>query len=371
MRCLTAGVSAALRPTPSSEVWVGDCAALLSHIPAGSVDLLFADPPYNLQLNGDLFRPNQTRVDGVDAAWDQFCDLTAYDAFTRAWLEPARRALKPNGTLWVIGSYHNIFRVGAAVQDLGFWILNDVVWIKTNPMPNFRGRRLTNAHETLIWAVADRRRTDYTFNYRSLKTFNDDLQLRSDWIFPVCGGPERMRGPDGAKLHPTQKPQGLLTRILLGASKPGDLVVDPFLGSGTTGAIAARLGRRFIGIEHDETYAALASERIAAVEPLADTELAQDGFQPKPPKIPFGFLLEAGLVQPGDTLVAGEHRADVRIDGSIRSGPHEGSIHRVGAAVRDTQSCNGWTFWALERDGEPVPLDDLRAAVRAGLATAG
>jgi len=359
-----AGAQHALRPPPlRHDILVGDAMERLAELEPGSVDVAFADPPYNLQLDGDLLRPNQTKVDGVDDAWDRFASFAEYDAFTREWLGLVRRALKPNGTLWVIGSYHNIYRVGTAVQDTGYWILNDVVWVKTNPMPNFRGRRFTNAHETLIWAVADRSRTDYVFNYKSMKAFNDDLQHRSDWTLPICGGPERLRDPSGAKLHPTQKPEGLLNRVLLASTRPGDVVLDPFFGTGTTGAVARRLGRGFVGIERDPAYARIAADRIAAVVP--HEELDQVGFE-RPRRIPFGALVEAGLVRVGDELVGGSGvRAKVRVDGSIRAGVHEGSIHKVGAAVRNLSACNGWTFWHVRRPcGDLVPLDALREEMR-------
>jgi modification methylase len=361
---------AALRPTrPRQEILVGDALDRLAELAPGSVDVAFADPPYNLQLEGDLYRPNQSKVDGVDDPWDRFDDFSAYDAFTRRWLALVRRALKPNGTLWVIGTYHNIFRVGAAVQDTGFWILNDVVWVKTNPMPNFRGRRFTNAHETLIWAVADRRRTDYVFNYKSLKVFNDDLQHRSDWTLPICSGAERLRDGDGAKAHPTQKPEALVNRVLLASTRPGDVVLDPFFGTGTTGAVARRLGRGFVGIERDAAYAALAQARIAAVTP--HRELGQMGSEGRPKRIPFGLLVESGRVKVGEELVGGRGgvRASVRVDGSIRAGEHEGSIHKVGAAVRNLSACNGWTFWHVRAaDGTLVPLDRLREELRREMA---
>ncbi|MEM9223975.1 MAG: DNA methyltransferase [Pseudomonadota bacterium] len=369
-----AGAATPLRRTPpkrtlTESIWCGNSLELLADIAPGSVDVAFADPPYNLQIDDDLLRPNQTKVDGVDAQWDRFSSFGAYDRFTRSWLNLVRRALKPNGTLWVIGSYHNIFRVGAALQDEGYWILNDVVWVKTNPMPNFRGRRFTNAHETLIWAVADKKRTDYTFNYKSMKSFNDDLQHRSDWTLPLCVGPERLRDETGAKLHPTQKPEALLNRILLASSRPGDLVLDPFLGSGTTGAVAKRLGRRFIGLEQDPAYVALAQQRINDVMTVEDPE--QDGFAPRPTRIPFGLLVEAGHVRAGQKLFGnpGQAVAKVRVDGSIRSGDHEGSIHKVGAAVRNAAACNGWTFWHVRQSGGAlVPIDTLREAMRRDLA---
>jgi modification methylase len=362
-----AGAPEALRPSPlRADILVGDAVEQLAGLTPGSVDVAFADPPYNLQLDGALHRPNQTRVDGVDDAWDQFASFAEYDRFTREWLSLVRRALKPNGTLWVIGSYHNIFRVGTAVQDVGYWILNDVVWVKTNPMPNFRGRRFTNAHETLIWAVADRARSDYVFNYKSMKVFNDDLQHRSDWTIPLCVGQERLRDEGGGKLHPTQKPEALLHRILLASTRPGDVVLDPFFGTGTTGAVAKRLGRGFVGIEKDLHYAEAAEARIAAVEPVED--LAQTGLE-RPKRIPFGALVEAGFVRVGDELVGGRTgvTAKVRVDGSIRAGDHEGSIHKVGAAVRNLSACNGWTFWQVRRPcGDLVPLDDLRQEMRRG-----
>src|SRR6059036_1286352 len=259
---------------PSTRVVVGDCVAEMSKLPAGAVDLVFADPPYNLQLKGDLKRPDESHVDAVNNDWDKFSSFAAYDDFTRAWLLACRRVMKPSATLWVIGSYHNIFRVGAIMQDLGFWILNDVVWRKSNPMPNFRGRRFTNAHETLIWAAREQNAKGYTFNYEALKAGNEDVQVRSDWTLALCTGEERLKGENGKKLHPTQKPEALLARVILASSRPDDLVLDPFCGTGTTGAVARRLGRRFIGIEREETYAQAAEQRIAAVEPLAEASLA-------------------------------------------------------------------------------------------------
>src|SRR5438067_8711572 len=262
------------QPGDSSRILIGDCIAEMAALPAASVDLVFADPPYNLQLQGALKRPDESRVDAVDASWDTFSSFAAYDDFTRAWLIACRRVMKPSATLWVIGSYHNIFRVGTVLQDLGFWILNDVVWRKSNPMPNFRGRRFTNAHETLIWAARDPGGKGYTFNYEALKAGNDDVQMRSDWTIALCTGEERLKTNDGKKLHPTQKPEALLARVILAATRPGDLVLDPFCGTGTTGAVARRLRRRFIGFEREGTYAQAAEQRIAAVEPLAEASLA-------------------------------------------------------------------------------------------------
>jgi modification methylase len=347
------------------QIVQGDCLAALALLPAASVDLVFADPPYNLQLSGELHRPDNSRVDGVEEDWDKFVDFAAYDRFTRDWLAECRRVLKPAGALWVIGSYHNIFRIGAAVQDLGFWILNDVVWRKANPMPNFRGRRFTNAHETLLWC-AHGRAARYTFNYEAMKALNDELQMRSDWLIPLCGGPERLRDGDGRKAHPTQKPEALLHRVLLASTRPGEVVLDPFFGTGTTGAVARRLGRRFIGIERDPAYVALARRRIAAVRPVAAEIVALDSKRDAP-RIPFGNLVERGLLQPGEVLVDASRRfaARVRADGSVISAEHRGSIHSVGAQVQGAPACNGWAFWHFERHGQLLPIDELRRQLRA------
>ncbi len=347
-------------------ILVGDCVAELSKLPEKSVDLVFADPPYNLQLDGDLHRPDNSRVDGVDAAWDKFASFDSYDDFCRAWLLACRRVMRPRATLWVIGSYHNIFRLGAIMQDLGFWILNDVIWRKSNPMPNFRGKRFTNAHETLIWAARDADMTGYTFNYEAMKAFNDGVQMRSDWTLPLCTGAERLKDAEGAKAHPTQKPEALLARVLLASSKPGDVVVDPFLGTGTTGAVAKKLGRRFIGIERDPDYADLAAARIAAAEPMAGDLLRVAEGKRAQPRVPFGALIERGLIAPGDTLIDRKERfrAVVRVDGSLEAGPHSGSIHRVGAAVQGLEACNGWTFWHTARDGRIEPIDAMRDLIR-------
>ena len=355
---------------PLDVILEGDCISALEKAPAKSVDLVFADPPYNLQLSGELHRPNQSRVDGVDEDWDRFADFAAYDAFTRAWLLAVKRVLKPNGTLWVIGSYHNIFRVGAVLQDLGFWILNDIVWRKTNPMPNFRGRRFANAHETLIWASPSAEAKGYTFNYDALKAFNDDLQMRSDWVLPICTGEERLKDEAGAKIHPTQKPEALLYRVLLGTTKPGDIVLDPFFGTGTTGAVAKKLGRHFIGVERDRDYIAAARKRIEAVVPTGAVALKVVEGKRAEPRIPFGSLLEAGLIAAGDALTdaKGRRRAIVRADGSLEceagGRKHAGSIHRVGAAVQGLDACNGWTFWHAERGGLLQPIDALRDELR-------
>jgi modification methylase len=367
-----------LSPSVESAVWLdtilkGDCVATLNRLPDHSVDVIFADPPYNLQLEGDLHRPDQSKVDAVDDEWDQFESFQAYDAFTRAWLLAARRVLKPNGTIWVIGSYHNIFRVGAIMQDLGFWILNDVVWRKTNPMPNFRGRRFQNAHETMIWASRDPKAKGYTFNYDAMKAANDDIQMRSDWLFPICTGHERLKDENGNKVHPTQKPEALLARIMLSSTKPGDVVLDPFFGSGTTGAVAKRLGRHFVGIERDQTYIDAAQERIDRVKPLADMDLSVLTGKRAEPRVAFVSLIDSGLIKPGAVLhdVKRRWQARVRADGTVAVGDVSGSIHKVGAVVQGLDACNGWTFWHYERSGGLNQIDELRRIARLGMDRAG
>ena len=349
----------------SGKILIGDCIGELKMLASASVDLVFADPPYNLQLAGDLLRPNNTKVDGVDDAWDKFHDFAAYDSFCRAWLSECRRVLKPDGAIWVIGSYHNIFRIGTALQDLGFWIQNDVVWRKVNPMPNFRGKRFTNAHETMIWAGRDRK-SRVTFNYESLKASNDDLQMRSDWLFPICSGPERLKDDGGRKAHPTQKPEALLHRILIASTKPGDTVLDPFFGTGTTGAVAKRLGRKFIGIERDVDYARAATERIEKVRPLGLDAIETLPSKRSEPRIPFGQILELRILEPGQKLfdVRREVRAEVRADGTLAYAGHQASIHRLGAIVQGKAACNGWTFWHFEAEGKLKPIDLLRTEAK-------
>ena len=351
---------------PLDQVLTGDCVDILDRMPAGSVDLVFADPPYNLQLQQELQRPDHSRVEGVDDAWDKFADFEAYDAFTARWLGACRRVLKDNGALWVIGSYHNIFRVGTLLQDQGFWILNDVVWRKSNPMPNFRGRRFTNAHETLIWC-AKSQDARYTFNYDAMKALNDDLQMRSDWLLPLCTGSERLKSA-GKKAHPTQKPEALLYRVLLAASRIGDVVLDPFFGTGTTGAVAKRLGRRYIGIERDATYAKLAAERLAAIEPADATTVSVTPSKRAAPRIPFGLIVERGFIAPGDLLfdLRRHHQAKVRADGSLVAGDITGSIHRVAAHVQGAPAYNGWEFWHYEDKPTRalVSIDVLRQRLR-------
>lgn len=351
----------------------GDCVAALEALPANSVDMIFADPPYNLQLGGDLHRPDHSKVDAVDNAWDQFSSFEAYDSFCRAWLLACRRVLKPNGTIWVIGSYHNIFRVGAILQDLEFWLLNDVIWRKTNPMPNFRGRRFQNAHETMIWASRDEKAKGYTFNYDALKASNDDVQMRSDWLFPICNGSERLKGDDGKKIHPTQKPEALLARVIMSSTKPGDVILDPFFGSGTTGAVAKRLERNFVGIEREQDYIDAARARIDSVTPLGKAELKVITGKKAEPRVAFLTLLESGLMQPGTTLTDSKRRytANVRADGTIEANGEAGSIHKMGAKVQGLDACNGWTFWHYEENGKLKQIDEFRGVVRAAMAKAG
>jgi modification methylase len=367
-----------LSPKPASHlpldrILIGDSIRILNDLPAHSVDAVFADPPYNLQLAGELHRPDNSRVDGVDDEWDKFSDFAAYDQFTHDWLKAAKRILKPDGCLWVIGSYHNIFRVGTILQNLGYWILNDIVWCKSNPMPNFRGKRFTNAHETLIWASPSQNARP-CFNYEAMKNLNDEKQMRSDWLLPICSGKERLKGDDGAKAHPTQKPESLLYRVITSSTKPGDVILDPFFGSGTTGAVAKRLGRHFIGIERDKLYAKFAEKRIAETLAAASTDFLITPAKREEPRIPFGSVLERGLLQPGDFLYdeRKRHKARVKADATLLAssrvtGEIRGSIHKVGALVQGLPACNGWTFWCFDSDGRGglVPIDLLRQQIRA------
>ncbi len=344
----------------------GDCIDIMNSLPEESVDMVFADPPYNLQLNGDLHRPNNSLVDAVDNDWDQFDSMKIYDDFTEKWLSAARHTLKPDGALWVIGSYHNIFRVGTILQDLGYWILNDVIWRKTNPMPNFRGRRFTNAHETMIWA-AKSEKSKYHFNYDAMKGLNEDLQMRSDWFIPLCTGKERLKGEDGQKVHPTQKPEALLYRTIMSSTNPGDVVLDPFFGTGTTGAVAKKLGRKYIGIERESDYIEFAQKRLDSIKKLGDGEILHTPSKREEPRIPFGTLIERGLLKPGTQLSSsnGRYKAKIAADGNlIASGGHRGSIHKVGAALQGAPSCNGWTFWHYQKGQKTLPIDNIRQNIR-------
>ncbi len=347
----------------------GDCVRILDSLPENSVDLIFADPPYNLQLPRELYRPNLSKVDGVDEIWDKFDSLDAYDAFSRQWLRACRRVLKDTGTIWVIGSYHNIFRIGSIMQDLGYWFLNDVVWVKTNPMPNFRGVRFTNAHETLIWA-SKFKGAKYTFNYHAMKQLNGGKQMRSDWFLPICSGAERAK-VNGKKAHSAQKPEALLYRVILSSSNPGDVVLDPFLGSGTTGVVAKRLHRHWIGIEREPSYIEVARARIAAVEPETFEKPVFDVRDKRrlAPRVAFSRLLEAGYLQPGQTLyfrARQEAAARVQPDGKLRlADGFEGSIHQAGKRLMDGGPCNGWQHWFFrDESGALHPIDVLRARYR-------
>jgi modification methylase len=355
-----------------NKILKGDCIDVLKSIPDNSVDMVFADPPYNMQLGGELHRPDNSKVDAVTDKWDKFETFRAYDELSRAWLSECRRVLKDDGTLWVIGSYHNIYRVGASLMDAGYWILNDVIWRKNNPMPNFRGTRLCNAHETLIWASKNEK-SKYTFNYDALKEMNDGLQMRSDWLIPICNGGERLKDDDGQKVHSTQKPEALLYRILMTASKPGDVILDPFFGSGTTGAVAKKMGRNFIGIEREDKYIKAATKRINSIETADDKSLKIIG-KKEETRIPFAMLLENGLIEPGTTLTCpkGVYTAQVHTDGSLISDDMKGSIHKLGATLQNAPSCNGWTYWHTADQGDAkksVPIDELRKIMREKVAT--
>lgn len=355
---------------PLNTILDGDCIERMNALPEGSIDLIFADPPYNLQLKGDLHRPDNSKVDAVNDAWDQFDSFKVYDRFTKDWLTAARRLLKPNGAIWCIGSYHNVFRMGAELQNQGFWILNDVVWRKSNPMPNFRGKRLTNAHETLIWASKEEA-SKYTFNYEALKALNEGIQMRSDWVLPICTGHERLKNEDGDKAHPTQKPQSLLHRVLVATTNPGDVVLDPFFGTGTTGAVAKMLGREFIGIEREEKYRKVAEKRIANTRKFDREALQVSTSKRAEPRVPFGQLVERGMLMPGEQLMSlnGRHTVKIRADGTLIGDDVKGSIHQVGAALEGSPSCNGWTYWCFKRDGKTVPIDILRQQIRAEMAS--
>ncbi len=368
---INAGGSA--QPGWLNSIIKGDCIAAMEKLPDNCIDTIFADPPYNLQLEGNLHRPDQSKVDAVDDDWDKFSDFAAYDAFTRAWLIAARRVLKPNGTIWVIGSYHNIFRVGTTLQDLGYWMLNDIIWRKSNPMPNFRGRRFTNAHETMIWASRDQNAKKYTFNYDAMKMANDEIQMRSDWLFPICNGGERLKNDEGSKVHPTQKPEALLHRVLMSSTKPGDIVLDPFFGTGTTGAVAKYLGRNFVGIERQQDYIDAATARIGAVQPVSGPTLVVTRGKRAEPRVAFGALIETGMLKPGILLQDSKKRwkAKVRIDGSLEHDDETASIHKMGAKVQELDACNGWTFWHYEQGGKLLPIDTLRKTYRQTVLAAG
>jgi modification methylase len=351
----------------ANKIYSGNCLEKMKKLPPKSVDLIFADPPYNLQLEKNLKRPDHTNVNGVRESWDKFKNFGEYDDFTRKWINAAKRILKDDGTIWVIGSYHNIFRVGKILQDLDFWILNDIIWIKTNPMPNFRGTRFSNAHETLIWCSKNKN-SKYTFNYNLMKSLNDNLQMRSDWFFPICNGSERLKH-NGKKVHPTQKPEALITRILLSVTNPGDVILDPFFGTGTIGAVSKKYNRKFIGIENKKKYIKFAKERIDLVKPLTDIKMLKTNENKQQKRIPFGRLIELNLIEPGDILhdLKKKWHAKVRIDGSIISENFKGSIHSVAANLLNLPSCNGWTFWYKYEKKDSISIDILREKIRSEL----
>ncbi|MCX8142814.1 MAG: DNA methyltransferase [Bacteroidia bacterium] len=342
-----------------NKIYQGDSVELLKKIPDNSIDLIFADPPYNLQLNGELYRPNQTKVDAVNDEWDKFSSLEEYDKFTYSWLKECFRILKDSGSIWVIGTYHNIFRVGYIMQNIGFWILNDIIWIKTNPMPNFKGTRFNNAHETLIWATKSKK-SKYTFHYHSMKVFNDDLQMRSDWVIPICQGDERIK-VNGKKAHSTQKPAELLYRIIISTTNPNDIVVDPFSGSGTTAAVAKRLGRRFIAFDKEEFYVQVSTERVNKITPISN-HLLEYKVNKRKPKVSFGNLIEKGWIKIGEYLYSKDqkNKALVIADSSIDSNGLIGSIHKVSAQILKKESNNGWTYWYVLRNNKLISIDDLR-----------
>ena len=344
---------------------IGDCINEMSKIKDQSVDMIFADPPYNLQLSKSLLRPDQTNVKGVNHSWDKFNSFEAYDEFTKKWLYQCKRILKDDGTIWVIGSYHNIYRVGAIIQNLGFWILNDIIWNKTNPMPNFKGNRFTNAHETIIWASKSKK-SKYNFNYKAMKVSNDDKQMRSDWSLPICSGNERIKKL-GKTLHPTQKPQFLLHRIIISSTKKNDKILDPFLGTGTSGVVAKRLGRKFIGIESNKEYMRYAKNRIKETKILNEEELVITKNLKTEVKVPFGNLLESGMLKIGSKLhdINKKHKAIIRADGSLLTDKKvEGSIHTVGAILQGHNACNGWQYWYYEKNGKLESINTLREKIR-------
>lgn len=344
-----------------NKILKGNCIELMNSLEPDSVDLIFADPPYNLQLGGDLHRPNNSKVDAVDNDWDQFESIKAYEDFTTEWMTAARRILKPNGAIWVIGSYHNIFKVGSVMQDLGYWMLNDVIWRKSNPMPNFKGRRFCNAHETLIWASKSQK-SKYTFNYDSLKVLNDDLQMRSDWFIPICSGGERLKNDEGKKAHPTQKPESLLYRVIMASTRPGDVVLDPFFGTGTTGAVAKKLGRNWIGLEQQDDYIEHAQKRIDSITDVIDEASLELTQKREQKRVPFGTLVENGMLKPGTVVTCSKKKftAVIKADGSLHAGTERGSIHKLGASLQGAPSCNGWTFWHVGEGKKRVPLDHYR-----------
>ena len=348
-----------------NKILLGDSLKIMKKIPSKSVDLIFADPPYNLQLKDTLYRPDQTTVEAVTQDWDKFNTYKEYDNFTEQWLKESKRILKKGGALWVIGSYHNILRVGTSIQNHGFWILNDIIWHKTNPMTNFRGTRFTNAHETLLWCTTSRE-AKYTFNYQNLKELNDGKQMRSDWYIPICSGKERLRGINNQRSHPTQKPEALMYRIILSSTNKGDIILDPFLGSGTTAVVSKKLQRNFIGIEQDKQYVSLAKKRLKQTKVLNDEVIKMKKSRKDLPKVPFGELVEQGIIPPGAILTdkKEKYKATVTVDGSLKIKNISGSIHQVGATIQGLSNCNGWDFWHIKNKSTSILLDEVRDKYR-------
>ena len=348
-----------------NKILLGDSLRIMKTIPSKSVDLIFADPPYNLQLKDTLYRPDQTTVEAVTQDWDKFNTYKEYDNFTEQWLKESKRILKKGGALWVIGSYHNILRVGTSIQNHGFWILNDIIWHKTNPMPNFRGTRFTNAHETLLWCTTSRE-AKYTFNYQNLKELNDGKQMRSDWYIPICSGKERLRETNNQRSHPTQKPEALMYRIILSSTNKGDIILDPFLGSGTTAVVTKKLQRNFIGIEQDKEYVSLAKKRLKQTKVLNDEVVIMKKSRKDLPKVPFGELVEQGIIPPGAVLTdkKEKYKATVTVDGSLKINNISGSIHQVGATIQGLSNCNGWDFWHIKNKSTSILLDEVRDKYR-------
>ncbi len=355
---------------PLNQILPGDAVQVMNRLPEKSIDLIFADPPYNMQIKGNLTRPDFSRVEGVDDEWDKFDDYPSYDQFTEAWLRAAQRLLKDEGAIWVIGTYHNIYRVGKIMQDIGFWVINEIIWEKTNPMPNFRGVRFTNAHETLIWAKKTSH-SKYTINYHAMKPFNDGKQMRSTWKLPICKGKERIR-LNGERVHSTQKPLALLYRVLLSSTNPEDVVLDPFFGTGTTGAAAKILHRNWIGIEQDPIYIQVAEDRIK--------DLIVEDYQPElfdikddkrlAPRVAFSQLVESGYIRPGQILYFNQdpnNTSAVRPNGIIHLQGFEGSIHQTTKFLLGGKPANGWLYWFVKNDrGEYQSIDEIRENYRQG-----
>lgn len=339
----------------------GNCVEELKKLPSNSIDLIFADPPYNLQLGEKLIRPDSTEYSGVEDKWDKFSSNQEYEDFCTEWLGECKRILKDNGSIWVIGSYHNVFTLGYIMQSkLNLWFINDIIWIKHNPTPNFNGTRFNNAHETLIWATKSKE-SKFTFHYKSMKSFNDDKQMRSDWYLPICQGGERLKDENNVKVHSTQKPEDLLYRIILSNSNEGDIILDPFFGTGTTGAVAKKLNRNFIGIEQEDKYIKYAKERIEIIQPL-DLETLEYKIEIKESKVSIGQLIESELLSPGTCLYDKNktYKAILLADGTLDDSQFVGSIHKLSARRLGKTNNNGWEYWYFYKDGTFTSINELR-----------